>query len=272
MKRIKAETLEKVLLLIISLAAMTILSGFDGCGGGGQTPSSPPPGFTIQTVFRSGTALVANSGVTGSACQSNTVGIYPTASIADCIPSNHGAQFFNWGPTGSNGTLFIGNSVFPVSYQFVQNATQNCNTPATTDVDVNNQGQMVPLICSSFPYTTITPSSIAAGSEPATISISGPGINNQYGTPQVLVYNEFGYVVTSTQASIVDASASSLTATTPDFTGLLNGSYAVIVGIYDSSGTLQPTLGTSITISGYYTPPDPGGGGGCTTARCIPGQ
>src|SRR5215468_10691264 len=87
--------------------------------------------------------------------------------------------------------------------------------------------------------------------------------------PQVLVYNEFGYVVTSTQASIVDASASSLTATTPDFTGLLNGSYAVIVGIYDSSGTLQPTLGTSITISGYYTPPDPGGGGGCTTARCI---
>jgi hypothetical protein len=250
--------------LLFATAALVAMTLSACSGGGGQTPTSPPPSFTIQTVFRSGTVLVANPFVTGRACQSNAVGIFPVADVANCIPSNHGVNLINWS-SGSDGKASINNNVFPVSWEFEQNASSNCNVPTTQGFTVNNSGEVEMFPCTSFPYTTISPGSITAGSEPAWITISGPGINNQYGTPQVRIYNEFGYVVASADAANVDAVNSTLTVATPGFTGLLDGTYAVVVGIFDSGGTLQPTLGTDISISGYYSPPpDPGGGDGCT--------
>src|SRR5947199_1947557 len=190
-----AGKLERLLVLATAIFIMVTLSACIPDGSGGPTPPSPPPGFTIQTVFRSGTVLVVNPGVRGSACRSDTVGIFPVADVANCTPSNHGAQLFFWRPTAGDGTLFIFNNTFPVSYEFIQDASHNCNVPATTDITVNNQGQLIPLICASFLYTSIDPSSIVADSEPSAITISGSGINNLYGMPEVRVYNEFGYVV-----------------------------------------------------------------------------
>jgi hypothetical protein len=240
------------------LLVVAAVVGTMSCGPGGSGPTSPPSGFYVESDFWTGTVFIPDLGARGQYCRSgDSSGIVPLANTLDCTPSNHGGQFGFWGPTGGDGRAFITEVTFPTLYDFLQTASNNCNIQSERSTTVMNQGQVVQIFCQSVPTFSMSPSSVMAGSEPPSVTIWGPGISNAYGPPQVMIYNEFGNVVSATSATSVAPDQSSLTAPTPSFAGLADGTYEVIVGIYDSSGTLQATLGGSIQISGYAPPPPP---------------
>jgi hypothetical protein len=242
--------------LFVLLIAAVVIVGSSGCGSGGTGSTAPSSGFSIQSMFWSGSMMLAESGATGQACLSDSSGFIAT--VSSCFPpSNHAVQFLDWGPTGGDGKVFISTSVFPSNWDFLQGRSTHCNTTTEKPVSGVVQGQIVQILCQSFPSASIAPSSVAAGSQPSNLTIWGSGINNAYGPPQVMIYNEFGNVVATASATSIASDQSSLTIPMPDFTGVADGTYEVVVGIYDSTNTLQPVLGTSVQISGYAPPPPP---------------
>src|SRR5947209_5457074 len=184
--------------LLTLLIAMVTAATLGGCGGGGGTgPSASPSGFYIESVFWSGLMMVDESGANGEACH--------TTSNFVPVPSNCPAsQFQHWGPTMNDGRYFLATNVFPENWSFVQDPSAHCKVPASKDaVEVKMNGQIVQIMCQSFPSASIAPSTVAAGSPPSNLTIWGSGISNAYGPPQVMIYNEFGNVVATASATTV---------------------------------------------------------------------
>lgn len=260
----------KKTILMISALAMACVS--IGCGGGSQPPSDPNRGFDIlgqAQVFNVSqqTYLLYPSGGRFQGQFLSGAGTYGSITSFDRDQS-----FANYNATGAKvpGTwrISLSRGIFGNSL---------CFGSVTKDVSVN-LGSMERLICPGGSVAfVVQPDTIDALNPPATISITGSGIEDTYGEPMVVFYDEFGNVAASAPASQKFAEDGSLhsgpgiasiTVNTADLTQVYDGIYSMAINNVNADGSWTIIGGAAIAIYGNPPPPPPDpdpGDGGCTT-------
>jgi hypothetical protein len=145
-----------------------------------------------------------------------------------------------------------------------------CLGVETTDRNVS-LGSREELECRPrfFSFTS-SPDLINALSPPATITFTGEGIENVYGSPMLAFYNEFGNVAAYASASQVILESGEIEGlilnTPPEISQVYDGIYTVAIHNINPDGSWEIIGAAPVTIYGNPPPPPPppdeGGGGG----------
>jgi hypothetical protein len=177
---------------------------------------------------------------------------------ADCSLEKNTQYRINY-PQGDprNGTLVTSDEDGCVEYIAVK-ATDSCSGVSFTKVGKS----------SAF---TASPSSIDLAAPPATVTLSGVGIDATYGMPLIQYYDSTGSLVASALANTVASDGTWLQGNTPDLSNAYNGETNVEVSNRLADGTWSYPVGIApLTIYGGNDPPplddgpppDPEGCGG----------
>lgn len=128
-------------------------------------------------------------------------------------------------------------------------------------------------LCSGVSFTRIgrtnaffaSPLSINLAALPATVTLTGEGIDTTYGMPLVQYYDSTGNLVGSTMATTVASDNTWIQGNTPDLSGAYNGDASIQISNKLEDGTWSYPVGSApVTVfGGADPPPDGGGGGGC---------
>jgi hypothetical protein len=227
-------------------------------------PATPDPnaGFRIQTFARSQT----NNVVFPTAAQVFGQFLQPNGSTTGTLES------FNLSHSGV-GQLIASGAKVPATWRLtigpnIPGGGSLCLTFATSDHNVS-LNSLVELVCPGlFAGFTASPDSLDALNPPATITFSGKGLDNAFGEPALAFYDEYGYVVASTQATQslwVGDEIEGVAVTLPDISQVYDGVYAIAIHNIKADGTWELVGGSHVTIYGNPPPPPPPppGGGGC---------
>lgn len=246
----------KLFVLVLGLAICAC-----GSGGGSGSGSDPNAGFKLSTYAYSPidtTVYIPTAGnVQGQFISAN-------GSTTGTISS------FN-NDFGGVGLLVVTGGKVPGLWQFrlAPNFVPGslCLAPTITNYNMSLNDEK-PLFCPGrFGGFTADPASINALTPPASVTFNGKGIDNSYGSPALAFYDEFGYVVASTQASQSlwnGASISGIVVDLPNISQVYDGTYTVVVHNINADGSWEVIGAAPITIYGNPPPPPPPpSGGGC---------
>lgn len=250
---------------LTSIIFMFVLGlAMNACGGGGNN-NDPNAGFKLATYAYS---------------PINTNVYIPTAgNVQGLFLSANGTttgtvESFNRNHSGV-GLLVITGARVPGTWRFrlapdlVQGSL--CLAPAITDLDMSLNSEKRLFCPGRFVGFTATPDNIDALSPPASITFNGKGIDNAYGEPALAFYDEFGYVVASTQASQSlwsGGEIEGIAVSVPDISQVYDGVYTVVIHNIKPDGSWEVVGAAPVTIYGNPPPPPPPppGGGGCEPA------
>jgi len=125
------------------------------------------------------------------------------------------------------------------------------------------QKQTVPLTCNQlnrviFPFQA-APDEINLQSPPATVSITGTGMDTTYGMPVIDYYDPNGNLVARTSANQVSWDGTWLTTSTPDLSQAGTGSFLLFVNNVNADGTVSyvGSLGVLVFLPEPPPPPPP---------------
>lgn len=162
----------------------------------------------------------------------------------------------------------------PARWEIVAGLPLECigfREPLVRDVTVNStQVSRCVVFGFIFPFAS-APSSVDLQQPPATIEMTGSGLNNTYGMPRVEYVDQYtGDLLGSTTATAVNADGTWLQAPLPDLSLVYSGTYNVLISNVKSDGG-QEYVGTStVDCYGrdgvYEPPPDP------DPCSCPPGM
>lgn len=252
--------MKKVSLIIIVLVlSWTIVSCDDD--GGVSTPN-PNAGFRVLTYAGTPTAFIPTAArVEGQFLQANGT----TTGTVESFVRDHGGV----------GYLIIDGARVPARWRLtlgpnVVGGGSLCLTFATTERNVSLNSEEWLFCPPRFFSFTASPNSINALNPPATITFSGKGVESVYGEPTLAFYNEFGYVIASTQVQPnqllwANGEIEGLQVSIPDITQVYDGTYTVAVHNIRADGSWEVIGAATVTIYGNPPPPPPPppGGGGC---------
>jgi hypothetical protein len=127
------------------------------------------------------------------------------------------------------------------------------------------------LQCNSVIVFSVAPESIYAFAAPASMQITGQGIDATYSMPKVRYYDEFGNCFAEYSATSVSGDGTSLTVPVPNLSQLYSGQYAVVVLNAASDGSWYGLGGSIYEIYGNDPPPGPDGKdpGSCVDSNCL---
>lgn len=232
--------------LLSAFACVTVFS--TGCGGGGNNnPPDPNRGFDvlvlaarIPTNARVQAAFLNGSGTYGSITS---------------FPAQE---------TGGDGFLTFTGAKVPGTWRFLYGAgfePSQCLGVDVTDRNVS-LGSREELECVPRFYSfTASPNMIDALNPPTTITFTGKGIENLYGTPMLAFYDEFGNVVVSTPANQMlwnNGVIESLVVNVPsNINQAYDGTYTVAVHNVNADGSWEIIGAAPVTIYGNPPPPPP---------------
>jgi hypothetical protein len=249
--------MRKLITIIFVLSLGWAMNGCGG-GGGGGTPD-PNAGFKIETFAyhpQDPSVYIPTAG--------NVQGqfLYPNGATTGTVESfnrNHGGV----------GLLVIPGARVPARWRLTLGPDffggSHCLTFETVDRDVS-LNSVIRLFCRGrFFGFTASPNTLDALNPPATMTFNGKGIENVYGTPALAFYDEYGYVVASTQASQLlyrEGEIEGLEIVIPDISQVYDGVYTIAVHNIRPDGSWEVIGAAPVTIYGNPPPPPPGGGGG----------
>lgn len=245
-------------ILIIALGAFL----FEAC-----SPNTAPGqtgGFRIKTLAFYGTTNV----------------IPTTASVQGVFTSATGSTTgtttsFNQESNGG-GDLIINDGKVPGNWQFrvgpTLNGLSHCLGYTFYDQTVS-ANDIVHLQCQgSFFRFEASPESLDALNPPATMTLTGDGLDDTYAVPVIAFYDELGNVVASAPASHVNWQKDgihSVDVSVPELNLVYDGIYTARVNNVLSDGSWELVGAAPLTVSGNPPPIGGGGGGG---DECIPTQ
>lgn len=252
--------LTDTIFVILIGVAMGACSGGGGSGGG----NDPNAGFKLSAFAVSpldSTVIVPTAG--------NIQGVFVSANGT----TTGTLESFNR-DFGGVGLLVVTGAKVPGLWQFRLGPNfvpgSLCLQPTITNFNMSLNDQKQLRCPGLFLGFTSDPGSINALNPPASIMFTGKGLDNSYGSPALAFYNEFGYVVASTQVSQLfwdGASISGIVVDTPNISQVYDGTYTVVVHNISANGSWEVIGAAPITIYGNPPPPPPpggdGDGGGC---------
>jgi hypothetical protein len=237
----------KILLLAPVLAALFALS----CPP--PTPPPPPPtGFSIRTLYQEFV---------------NNIPTTPPVPMPGTGVNTH--YLFNTQPlVGTNGTCngvtdFLSNlqcpdAKIPAVWEFSFVSGPCFGISDATDVDIQ-PGAVVGYVCEiHFQRFFVTPSSMDVNAPPATVELTGEGIQTTYGMPRIQFVNtETGEIVGTTTASAVSANGTWVQAPIPYLGFAYSGSYVAVVHNVAADGSFVGVGGDWVDFYGNDEPPPP---------------
>jgi len=127
-----------------------------------------------------------------------------------------------------------------------------------SEADVH-AGDFIGFVCEHhFRQFFISPESINVNAPPATIELTGDGMNTTYGMPVVKWADSWtGQIIATTTAWSVSPDGTWLQAPTPYLASQYSGQYVVFVFNVMPDGSLQETGGDQLDLWGNDRPPDP---------------
>lgn len=247
---------------IISLLAFTISIVFlANCNGGGG--SNPNAGFRILTYAVS---------------PINTSTIVPTAGNVQGLLLSTGSNptgtvtSFNENHSGV-GYLVITGAKVPGTWRMALGPSPSvpgslCLTYSIVDEGVSLNSEERLYCPGRFFGFTAAPDLIDVQNPPATVTLSGEGVDDTYGTPVVAFYDSLGNVAASATVSQVNRGkhgSTGVTVNVPSLNLAYDGYYTVAVHNIMSDGSWDVVGATNMTVYGNPPPPPGGGGdeGGC---------
>lgn len=248
----KLFSLSAVLLLAFATSACCI---WPFCSGGG---SQPQTGFTVtgkayvQTIggglfFNNLTTVRGNWQFNNGAAQGNTT------TFTECCGPRH-----------------VPDGRVPARWVITAGVPGECIGQITNpnmDVNANDSITAACLIPGILFIFSMAPGSVDLMAPPATIQMSGSGLDETYGMPRIEYRDPYtGALVAVTTATEVGPNGTSLTMTAPDLSSVYSGTYNVFVSNVLADGSFQTIGGGTVDTYGrdyQYQPPPPPGGCGC---------
>jgi len=250
--------MKKKIISLLSLMLSIVL--ISNCGGN-NTPN-PNAGFKITSY-----AIAPTNGLRYPS-SANVQGVFLSGN------SNTTGTVTSFNQNTIGGSIFsvISGAKAPATWRFSIgpgfDGTSLCLTRVFTDRNVSLNGEVI-LDCPGrlIGFASL-PDAIDAQNPPASVTISGEGIQNTYGMPMIAFYDAAGNVAASTAANqLVEGKNgfSGITVNVPQLTLAYDGIYAVLVHNVNADGTWEAIGATSMTIYGNPPPPPIGGGEECPT-------
>lgn len=223
--------------------ALLCLSVSFGCNGGGGSSNG---GFRIRTQLDYGNGFVLDSG-----------GIVSGNHVQD--RSGATGTVYSFGVnTSPSGRASVDGGRAPALWRLTGNVAGLCFF-SNIDRDID-RGEEERIICpAGFLITgySASPNSIDVYSPPATMTITGSGMDGTHGLPSVAYYDESGYLVAETTTTTVAGDGTWLQANTPNLSSVYTGNYTVIVRNAMADGNWRAVGAANVYVYGNDPPPPP---------------
>jgi len=222
-----------------------------GCGGN----NPPQPGFNVVgekyvEVFGGGFMFVTFTTIRGNWVSDNGSAVGTTTSF---------------GPQLCNGPCPVSQGRVPATWNivagipgaecvFYREPTQRNVTSGSTQKSRCVTGGII------FPFS-VSPNSINLQAPPATVDMTGQGLNTTYGMPSVEYVDQYtGQVLGSATATAVNG-GTWLRAPVPDLSSVYSGTYNILISNATSGGGREYVGTATVSCYGrdgwYEPPPDP---------------
>lgn len=243
----KIEKFSRYSLLFCGLAL------FSACG---HTPNNPNGGFFLLPQRLEVSATTGSEIVVPTTMRAQGQFIEPQGTIQGTVESFPAIDI---GPAATQ----IANAKVPAKWRITyvevnQIGRIPCQDGIQTVERNVSPSEVEPLLCRArvFPIS-VSPNAIDAQLPPPKIDFEVEGISDEYGPPQIAIFDEFGQLRAAIPATVVSLGKGKIQIDTPNLSQYYSGVYSVTVSNIRANGAWDVIGGTEVSIYGNAPPIDP---------------
>lgn len=233
--------MKKLTYLFLGLALAFVSMGSD-C----NPPPPPATGFTVHTQNQVYTPVFGNVIV-------DFGGVDTSGYVINDIGTAYGNTRNFRANTDGNGRYNVNDGRVPARWHFAEFSGPCRNRSVNDDVTAHKDQRLICITPTIFGFN-IAPSSVDLNAPPASFTISGEGLSEQFGMPLVEYYDDSGQLVAQTTATTVAGDGTWLQADTPSLYNVYSGTYMIAIRNATSEGLWEFVGTTSVDAWGRDRP------------------